>query len=156
MKKLVIMVLVGFWVSSSSTTYSSDLRDNCGCGLGTLIFEGKDTLIIQIFAATFNTPSQVFGISSGTLGCEQPIQVARKKRLELFVSHNMDNLAKDVANGYGEYLETVAKLLNVAETDKRRWYTKLKNNFNSIFQTADTTNAHGDIVSKIVAAYQTI
>ena len=154
MKRLLIISLIV--LGNVNSAYSGELGDNCGCGLGTLIFEGKDTLIIQIFAATFNAPSQVFGISSGTLGCEQPIEVVKKEQLNNFVAHNMDNLAKDVANGYGKYVETMANLLDVSATKKTILYAKLKTNFETIFSSEEETIHHGDLIDKILALYQAI
>src|SRR5271170_5520755 len=43
-----------------------------GCGLGAMMFQGKDGVVMHVLAATFNSSSgnQTFAMSSGTLGCE--------------------------------------------------------------------------------------
>ena len=145
MKKITSVLI--FTVVLAQISIGDDLLDNCGCGLGSTIFEGKDTFVIQIFAATSNAPTQVFGISSGTLGCEQPIEIVQHAPLKRFVSKNMDNLAKDVAKGHGEYLEALADTLGVATTNKTRFYSKLKKEFKAIFNMETVTHHH--VVDKI-------
>ena len=154
MRKCVLAFFLIILTGNYSICFGSDLRDNCGCGLGTIIFEGKDTLTLQIFAATFNAPSQLFGISSGTLGCEKPIEIVKSNRLNLFIASNMDNLAKDIATGRGEYLDVVVDLLDVPEVEKNVFYSRLQANFEVIFPLEKVT--HLDVVRRIMTVYQAI
>ena len=72
MKKLLVLLFVGFMVIGFSTALFADQK-NYGCGLGSMAFEGNDGLISQVSAATTNGTSgnQTFGITSGTSNCTQ-------------------------------------------------------------------------------------
>ena len=45
----------------------------------------------------------------------------------------MDNLANDIARGHGEYLNTLAVLMEVPEGSRADFYTLLQNNFSNIY-----------------------
>ena len=83
-----------------------------------MVFEGQNGLISQTFAATTNGifGNQTFGITSGTSNCEQYKTFAYNEKLNTFVADNMDNLARDIARGQGEYLNTLAVLMEVPDT----------------------------------------
>ena len=65
MKKTAIIFLALSFILTGSA-FAGGTADNCGCGLGTMIFDGNDGLISQIAAATTNGSfgNQTFGISS--------------------------------------------------------------------------------------------
>ena len=94
MKKLVVIVLAAFLVMTFAGV-SFATKDNTGCGLGYIIFKGKDGLVSQTFAATTNGTfgNQTFGISSGTSECDRPSNFTANEKLNKFASDNMDNLA---------------------------------------------------------------
>lgn len=85
-----------------------------GCGLGSIVF-GQKKGMIQIIAATVNgtAGSQTFGISSGTSNCVNSDQVA--KRTELFIESNQEVLKKEIAQGQGESVSTLATLLQCSD-----------------------------------------
>ncbi len=85
--------------------------------------------------------SQTFGITSGTLGCDQPANVAANERLMEFTAANLDNLARDIAVGQGESLDTLAELLEVPATERGAFYYRLQNDFDGIFPAADVKTA---------------
>ena len=76
------------------------------------------SMLLQAFQATTNGTSgnQTFGVTTGTSKCEQPSKFAQNDQVNEFVLANMDNLAKDIAMGQGETLETLAELLQVPVT----------------------------------------
>jgi hypothetical protein len=115
MKKLVVIVLAAFLVITFAGASFAAPKDNIGCGLGYMAFKGKDGLLSQTAAATTNGTSsnQTFGITSGTLECEKYSTFTANEKLDRFVADNMDNLAVDIARGQGEYLNTLAVLLEV-------------------------------------------
>ena len=132
---------------------AGEVQDNCGCGLGTTIFEGKDTMVIQVLAITSNAPTQLFGISSGTLGCEQPIQIVQQERLNIFVSQNLDNIAMNISKGQGEYLDTISTILKLPAPMQQQFYSKLQSNFTNIFHSesvssTDVTNTISRVFSR--------
>jgi hypothetical protein len=148
MKKVLLTSMV-FFLMATGIAFAGAPRENCGCGLGTLLFEGKDGLVQQILAATTNGSfgSQTFGISSGTLGCNQPTEWASNEQLNNFVADNMDNLAKDAAMGQGEYVDTLAVLMGVSSSRRAEFSQMLQNNFSSIFNEASVS--HADVIEKI-------
>lgn len=120
-----------------------------GCGLGSIVF-GNEPGFVQVFAATTNGTfhSQTFGITTGTSNCEKQAKFASNERLNEFVRANMDNLAKDVARGHGEALDTLAELLGISTEERGTVYTKLQSNFSTIFPSENTDVA--DVVDSII------
>jgi len=114
---------------------------NTGCGLGSLLWEGKadGSVVSQSFQATTNGTfgNQTFGITSGTSGCEQPANIIKNDRALAFTADNMDMLARDIASGQGESLETLAELLEVPAAKRSALYANLQFNFDQIFVTGD-------------------
>ena len=148
MKKiLLISVVLLFMVSGAAL--AAEPRDNCGCGLGTLLFDGKGGLVQQILAATTNgfLGTQTFGISSGTLECNQPSTWASNEQLNKFVAANMDNLAKDAAMGQGEYVDTLAELMDVPGSKRAEFSQMLQDNFSNIF--TEVSVSHVDVIENI-------
>ena len=148
MKKVLLLSMVLFFMVSGFA-FASAPKENCGCGLGTLLFEGKDGLLMQVFAVTTNASfgNQTFGISSGTLGCNQASNFVSNEQLNKFVADNMDNLAKDAAMGQGEYLDTLAALMDVSITKRAEFSQMLQDNFSIIF--TDSSVSHTDVIENI-------
>jgi hypothetical protein len=123
--------------------FSGQAQNNTGCGLGTLLWEGKadDSVISQSLQATTNGTfgNQTFGITSGTLGCEQPANIIKNDRSLAFTADNMDLLARDIASGQGETLNTLAELMNFPTADRPGLYATLQANFDQIFVTGEET-----------------
>ena len=124
-------------------------QNNTGCGLGTMLFKDNDGLVSQVCAATTNESfgNQTFGITSGTLGCAKPATFTSNEKLNTFVAENMDNLARDIARGDGEYLTTLAVLLDVPVQDRPALYTRLQTNFSTIYPSAEVT--HLDVLKNL-------
>jgi hypothetical protein len=116
-----------------------------------MVFEGQDGLASQTFAATTNGTfgNQTFGMTSGTSNCEKPASFSSNKKLNEFVSANMDNLARDIARGSGEYLNTLAILAEVPESKHDVFYRQLQSNFSSIYTSDKVT--HIDVLNRIEA-----
>ena len=140
MKKLLVLLFVGFMVIGISTALFADQK-NYGCGLGSMAFEGNDGLISQVSAATTNGTSgnQTFGITSGTSNCTQYETWTSNEKVNVFVADNMDSLAKDIAKGKGEHLDTLASLMNIPQKDRAAFNSKLQKNFSRIYTFGDVT-----------------
>jgi len=136
MKKVIIAVALTV-VTSSAAFAAANARNNVGCGLGTMLWENKadNSSLFQAFQATTNgtSGSQTFGITSGTSQCNEPSKFVRNDKLIIFVQANMDNLAKDIAMGKGETLDTFAEILGVAPSQTASFNAKLQANFGRIF-----------------------
>ena len=147
--KKVLLTSTLLFLMVSGTAFATAPKDNCGCGFGTVFFEGKDGLFHQIFAATTNSMfgTQTFGISSGTLGCNKPSKLVSDEKLNKFVADNMDNLAKDAAMGHGEYIETLAELMDVSASKRVEFSQMLQENFSNIF--TDGSISHVEVIENI-------
>jgi hypothetical protein len=118
-----------------------------GCGLGSLIFE-PNSGFTQIFAATTNGTfgSQTFGISSGTSNCSDT--AGGSASAKAFVETNRTALAKDVARGQGETIESLTRLGGC--TDARAVGASLQRNFDKVFPSAAMSDS--DVGSSVVDA----
>ena len=139
MRKLILALAV---VALACGTADAGPRKNCGCGIGTILFENNDGLMSQTAAATTNGifGNQTFGISSGTLECDQPKHFSANEQLRGFVAANMDNLAKDISKGSGESLDSLAELMRVPAAQRGEFGTTLQANFDRIFTSPTVTD----------------
>src|SRR5574344_2208039 len=136
MKKILSAVAILGLVSS---LYANS---NTGCGLGSIVIKNQNSTVLQALAATTNATSgnQTFGISSGTSNCNKPNNFVSNDKLNQFVNENMDELAMDISAGKGETLSTVAKLMNVEDTNA--FSAKLQANFSEIYSSENVTSAN--------------
>jgi len=147
---LLAIVLVSFIAVPTSVCFAVNQK-NTGCGLGSIVFQGNDGLLFQVLAATTNGTfgNQTFGMTTGTSNCEKPSRFAIHERLNTYVADNMDNLANDIAKGQGEYLNTLAVLMEVPEGVRSDFYSKLQNNFSRIYTSTSVKSV--DVVKNIEA-----
>ena len=148
MKKILLaLVLVGF-LAIPATGFSANQK-NTGCGLGSMVMSGNDGLLYQVLAVTTNGTfgNQTFGITSGTLNCDKPGKFATRERVNNYIADNMDNLATDISRGNGEYLNTLAVLMDVPEGSRTGFYTKLQTNFTQIYPTTEVSST--DVLTNI-------
>jgi len=152
--KKILVVAACLVLALSGLAFAGVAKDNTGCGLGAMVFENKadGSSVSQAFQATTNGTSgnQTFGISSGTSECKQPASFVQNEQLKSFVRSNMDNLAKETAQGRGESLDTLAELMQIAPSQKDRFIANLQANFSSIYSSPKVELA--DVVDGIVAA----
>ncbi len=153
MKRLFVGMFVFTFLFAATAFAAGTARQNTGCGLGTLLWENKadDSSISQALQATTNGTSgnQTFGISTGTSECKQPSSFVKDERLNHFVAHNMDNIAKDIAMGRGESLDTLAELMDISADKRPAFYGKLQTNFARIFSSEKVEAA--DVIDSIAA-----
>lgn len=129
MKKILVSLAA---VLALGTSAYAGVNSQTGCGLGAMIIKDDSSAILLALQATTNGTSanQTFGITSGTLGCKRA-KLVMNERAEDFVASNMDTLAKEIAIGHGESLDTLAELLNVE--DKATFSASLQANYNKIY-----------------------
>ncbi len=129
MKKILVSAVA---VLALSTSVMAGVNSQTGCGLGSMIIKDDSTAVMLALQATTNSTfgNQTFGITSGTLGCEKT-QFVMNEQAQEFVASNMDQLAKEIAVGHGESIDTLAELLNVE--DKAFFSASLQKNYNSIY-----------------------
>ena len=115
MKRLFIVVTVVAvsLVFVGAAFAAGQAHSNTGCGLGTMLFKGNadNSVVLQTFQATTNGiyGNQTFGITTGTSDCAQPKNFVSNQQLNEFMVANMDNLARDIAQGRGETLDAFAE-----------------------------------------------
>jgi hypothetical protein len=156
MKKLAyVLGAVVVVVVLSGVSWAVDQK-NTGCGLGSMVFEGQNGLVSQTSAATTNGTfgNQTFGITSGTSNCEQYKTFTYNEKVNTFVADNMDNLARDIARGRGEYLNTLAVLMEVPDTQKGAFHSLLQAHFSDIYTSDKVT--HSEVVKNILAITATM
>ncbi|WP_369600098.1 DUF3015 family protein [Hahella sp. SMD15-11] len=143
MKKLILgaaLVAAPFFASAHPA----------GCGLGTaVVFKNPQSWVEHVLAATTNGTSgnQTFGMTSGTLGCEDaggPLAA----RVGEFLNSNLDQLAMDSAAGEGESLAALAELIGIQQQDEGLFKAQVKANFDRIFS-SERTNS-GDVYDALV------
>ena len=137
MKKLIIATVL----SLLPFTYATADQD-IGCGLGSMVFEGKEGKVFKVLGATTNGTSgnQTFGITFGTLGCDGTGTITSSAKLALFIDGNMDNLARDISKGEGETLSTLAEVWGVAESDQQVFNELVQENFSQVFTSENVTS----------------
>ena len=129
MKKILIGLTAV--IALGSFAFASQ-NSQTGCGLGSVIIKDDSSALMLAIQATTNGTSgnQTFGITSGTSGCKKTKLVMNERTSE-FVAANMDTLAKEIAAGRGESLDTLDELLEVK--NKIAFNTKLQSNYNKIY-----------------------
>ncbi len=129
MKKILVSFAA---VIALSTSAFAGVNSQTGCGLGSMIIKDDSSAVLLALQATTNGTSmnQIFGITSGTLGCTKT-KLVMNERAEEFVASNMDILAKEIARGSGESIDTLAELLSIE--DKATFSASLQANYNSIY-----------------------
>jgi Protein of unknown function (DUF3015) len=145
----VVVVALSLMVAGSALAFEKKQYGDAGCGLGGMVI-GNEPGFIQLVATFLNgiCSNQTFGITSGTLGCARPTRSAKNDRLNEFVVANMDNLARDIAKGQGETLDSFAELMQVPAEKRAAFDQKLQANFAVIFPSENVVLA--DVVDNIV------
>jgi hypothetical protein len=111
-----------------------------GCGIGTNIFKGQSGLIAHTSAGTTNgTFSQITAIGLGTSGCTSESTVSNDLERQIFAANNFDELAKESAQGQGDYLMSLAMLMQIETNDQSEFYQLLQHNHNALFK-SDANN----------------
>lgn len=143
MKKILVSLAA---VAALSSSLVAGVNNQTGCGLGAIIIKDDSSAVLLALQATTNGISlnQTFGITSGTLGCKKT-KLVMNERAEEFVASNMDQLAKEMAIGYGESIDTLAELLEIS--DKAIFSASLQENYNKIYTSQNVKMA--DVLDNI-------
>ncbi len=127
----------------------ADSPNSVGCGLGSQIFDGQSGVFPQVLAVTTNGTlgNQTFGISSGTSGCKSDGTVVASQRVPMYVGANMDALARDMATGGGETLDSLASLMQINADDRTEFFATARRNYARIFSSHDVSA--GDVLASL-------
>ncbi|WP_416886037.1 DUF3015 family protein [Marinospirillum sp.] len=143
MKKLIAASALAVALPFAASAHAVS---DAGCGLGSVLLEGQDGLVMNVLAATLNGTSgnQTFGMTTGTLNCSQENSLFA---LESYINDNLDTLAVDAARGEGETLTTLATLWGVDAADQSAFTAALQSQYGEIFTSENVTSA--DILSNM-------
>ena len=118
--------------------------NNVGCGVGTMVWNGQSGIGPQVLAVTTNGTfgNQTIGITFGTLGCAKDgvVSLPAPHKIVLFTDENLDKLARDMAVGNGETLNSLATLMEITPQDKPRFFQTVKTHFTQLFPTENVTS----------------
>jgi len=150
MKKLTLICSAALLAMGS---FAHAAEDGAGCGLGAVVMEGKEGKGAHIAASLLNVliiPNTFFMTTGGgIMGCDPTQTVQREEVTEIFVAQNMDQITTDTAKGSGDYLNVLATLLGVPESDLPRFTSLAQSQFDNVF--IDGNDAAGVISSLQVA-----
>ena len=92
-----------------------------GCGLGSVIIQ-KNSKGLQLLSMTTNSIlfTQPLGITSGTSGCSSSGLVQNEKQMQYFVEVNHEELRREMAQGQGEKLFTLAQLSGCKSAESQK------------------------------------
>ena len=149
MKKIVLLVSVMI-LSFATASFAAEKKSYsraygmAGCGLGSMIVGKKGG---QIFAATTNSTvyNQLFGITFGTLGCEDEPNSEVAHRMDNFVAANKVALASDIARGGGDTVSSLGTMMGCTGDVG----ASMQKSFRSIFP--DTSVAPNEITDSIIS-----
>lgn len=147
MKKIVIAGLMIL------APMAAQANNSAGCGVGALLFDGQSGLGPNVLAATTNgiSGNNTFGMTSGTLGCNQNDTVTAAA--DIFLNANMERVARDMATGEGESLATLATLMGIDDADKSAFYSFSQSNFTAIYSRDDVSS--GEVMASLKAVMLT-
>jgi hypothetical protein len=113
-----------------------------GCGLGSEIFKsGSKSIASQTLASTTNQFlfNQMFGLSTGSIGCTNSGHFARNEQATLFANLNFDNLSQEMAQGGGEHLASLATLMGVPAEQQPAFFSMTQEKYAALIQSGETT-----------------
>ena len=148
MKRIVVVALAVALslVLAGAAFAAGQAKANTGCGLGTMLFKNNadNSVLLQTFQATTNGTygNQTFGITTGTSECQQPKNFANSQQINEFMLANMDNLAKDIAQGRGPTLDAFAELMGVPADQRAEFAGRLQASFSKIYTSSDVAMAN--------------
>lgn len=114
-------------------------QGDAGCGLGSMVIQ-ENTKVMQILAATTNgTGGQIFAISTGTSNCKSQQIVRNDRAIQYFTEANQSDLSREMAQGQGEKLQTLAALYGCQGDATRAFASKAQASYSAIVPSSDIT-----------------
>jgi hypothetical protein len=119
-----------------------------GCGFGGLVIK-ENRILPQIGAWFLNGlyGNQTFAMTSGTSECGGKKGVTANGDQEQFVKNNYDSLAKEMAVGAGEGLNTLSDLLGCPAERHENFASYTQQNYPALFK--DETTAPAEMLATL-------
>ena len=112
--------------------------NDVGCGVGTMIWEGKEGLGFKLLASMTNGMAfQSISITFGLINCNGRGTVTANARSRHFAAAHIDRIARDTAVGAGESLDALAALYEIESMDRPKFAALAHENFETLFPTDD-------------------
>ncbi len=127
MKKIVLALIAASTLSSMAIARDS----SNGCGLGWEVTDKKTMSATTTRTTTNMTIPNTFGMTSGTIGCEQHSIVKNDKAPVHFSEANYEVLMSEMAAGQGETLNNFAAVLGC---DQTQFANSLQSNYSVVAQ----------------------
>ena len=126
MKKIGLLLVLAAMAFASAAQAANNYTA-AGCGLGSVLFKGKNGKVHLILAATTNGTfgNQTFGISSETLDCTAEGVVKNDKKLDVYAAVNFQRLSREMAQGGGEYVSGLSTLMGCKTDAQKAAFAKL-------------------------------
>ncbi len=133
------LMLVAAIVLAPMTAAQAD--NDVGCGVGTMLMEGKTGLPYKLLASWTNGMTmQSISITFGLINCSNGGTVTASARARHFASTSLDNIARDTAMGGGESLDALAALMGVQDADRAAFAQLAQNHFDALFPSDEVTS----------------
>ncbi len=119
-----------------------------GCGLGSVLVGSQGG---QIFAGTTNSTSanQGFGITSGTSNCQNSSQMEAMAKQHEFLSANLVNFQKEVAQGQGATITALVELFGCTTSVQGHANEVLVQNYDAIFRSPGVAGILSSVREKL-------
>lgn len=142
MKKLIMLSVLAL----SSISFAADKLD--GCGLGWQV-TAKKTYTGTFTRATTNAfVPPTFGMTTGTLGCDQLEIGAKDQEAADFIATNFQSLKSELAAGQGEYVSALAVTMG-CQSSSAAFGSKLQQSYNTVVAPAtDAAQLYKNIKSE--------
>lgn len=134
------LALASVTVFAQTGTSLAAWGDGPGCGLGKVVFEKEPkSILLQHLGSTLNVPSQPFAISTGVSGCTNNGKIVKEEQTTIFASLNFENLSQEMAQGHGEHLASLAKLMGVPSERQPEFFFLAQDRYLSLMQAGDVS-----------------
>ena len=87
-----------------------------------------------------NTTESITDSTSSTFNWYHPGMLQKQRKIEFFARANFSRLKEDMAAGQGEYLTSLATLMEVPQNDRQDFFDLTKSNFQDLFPSDQTTS----------------
>ena len=125
----------GFMDSAASV----DPDKGDGCGLGWQVTQKRTMIATTTRATTNGFVPPTFGMTSGTIGCEQHSFAKNEEAGAKFAYNNFDSLSIEMAEGNGEFLAAFARTLGCNDNAVEHFGAFTQKNYRSIIRSEKTS-----------------
>jgi len=87
-----------------------------------------------------NTTESISDFTSSTFNWYFPGMLQKERKIQVFAAANFSRLKEDMASGQGEYLSSLATLMEVPQENRRDFFDLTKAQFQDLFPSDHTTS----------------